>query len=238
MKNILKFLVVATLLFSVSCTDKKEEIQNWKDYYTPYQRLSDSDLLLEYSYSGSEQAPFYWYYTLGNCDDGQECVIGQQLDVNSEVQVETKEMVLNEGVILKQQTIIEIDTLTEQRYATDVAILADDLFSFKEMSIDQQLSYAILFHSSVYDDQKTSISRKRQFLGDTTVTFEGKSYPALRFKLSEMIDIEEVGHLELNLEGEETYAKGLGLVHTIKGTSDGTMIEFYLSKYEYIEKTN
>ena len=70
------------------------------------------------------------------------------------------------------------------------------------------------------------------------ISFIPKTYPALKFKLFELIDIEEVGHLELSLEGEETYAKGLGLVHTIKGMSDGTMIEFHLSKYEYIEKTN
>ena len=73
------------------------------------------------------------------------------------------------------------------------------------------------------------LERRRQFISDTTWTFDGKTIPALRFKTHDKFETESVGWTESEWYGEEVYAKGIGLIYYRRNISKEMKIEFALS---------
>jgi hypothetical protein len=61
----------------------------------------------------------------------------------------------------------------------------------------------------------TTLIKNRRYLGDTTYTFNGVSYDAVRFEVRELVEDNSVteGSIEPRFDGEEIYAKGIGLVY-------------------------
>ena len=238
LKNKNRALVYRSMIFiwvvwcGISCNQESGKDSSWKGYYLPIDLLSKADLLYEYRYEGSQDSPFFWYHQLVS----DSILVSEQLDPSGEILVENRERLLPDGAILIQQTITERDTITDQRVSTSFDILADDLFSFKPLDSLSVLTNEVLFTSSVYPGQYTTITKKRQFIGDTLVTFKGETYPAIQFRLIEHYDIEEVGHLEFDVLGQETYALGLGLFALKKKLDGGAEIAFILHNYELVEK--
>lgn len=226
------FLILGILIFICSCEQAQTDLRN---YYLPFDLLEQSDLLMEYRYVGTQDAPFYWYYSMNSKDGEQVFFSAEQLDVYGEVLVETEELLVENGVVLRAQKIYERDTLNGQRFETSFDIMSDDLFQFKGLSLSSNIKSRVAFNSSLYENQKTTIDKERQYIGDTIVVFDGQNFPAKRFSIKELYDIEEIGHLEFELEGEEVYADGLGLVYVNKTADSGQAIEYYLHKYELVD---
>ena len=238
LKNKNRAMVHRSMIFiwivccGISCNQESEIDSSWKGYYLPIDLLSKADLMYEYRYIGSQDSPFYWYHQL----DSDTILVSEQLDPTGEILVENRERLLPDGVILLQQTVTERDTITDQRVSTNFDILADDLFSFEPLDSSLVLTNEVLFTSQVYPGQNTTITKKRQYIGDTLVTFKGETFPAIQFSLEEHYDIEEVGHLEFEVLGQETYALGLGLFASKKKLEGGAEIAYILHNYELVEK--
>ena len=83
--------------------------------------------------------------------------------------------------------------------------------------------------------------RNRQFDGDTTITFKGQEYPAIKMNVLELIDHEQVGHLEQEYPATEIYAEGLGLVYSNKQVAPGWQLKYRLvdrySMDEFLKKS-
>ena len=238
MRNLF-FTALSLLVLCSSCASVESDSGNdLRNYYLPFDLLEQSDLIMEYRYVGTEDAPFYWYFDMKSKNEGQVLFIGQQLDVYGEILVETEELLVDTGISLKSQQIIERDTSTDERVVTMFDIMSDELFLLKDLTTESKIKSKIAFQSNVYNGQKTTIDKERQYLGDTSIIYEGISFPAKRFLLKEHYDIEEVGHLEFDLSGEEVYADGLGLVYVRKISDDGQAIEYYLHKYEIVDDEN
>lgn len=235
MRNLF-FIALNLLIVCISCnTGESNSDKALRNYYLPFDLLEQSDLIMEYRYVGTEDAPFYWYYHMKSKDEGHVLFTGEQLDLYGEVLVETEELLVDNGIVLKSQQVVERDTLTDERIITSFDIMSDDLFLFKDLTRESKIKSKIAFQSNVYMGQKTTIDKERQYLGDTSIIYEGVSFPAKRFSIQEHYDIEEVGHLEFDLRGEEVYAEGLGLVYVRKLSDDGQAIEYYLHKYEIVD---
>ncbi len=238
LKNKNRAMVHRSMIFiwmvccGISCNQESEINSSWKGYYLPIDLLSKADLMYEYRNIGSKDSPFYWYHQLVS----DTILVSEQLDPTGEILVENRERLLPNGVILLQQTVTERDTVTDQRVSTNFDILADDLFSFEPLDSSLVLTNEVLFTSQVYPGQNTTITKKRQYIGDTLVTFKGETYPAIQFSLEEHYDIEEVGHLEFDVLGQETYALGLGLFAFKKKLDGGAEVAYILHNYELVEK--
>lgn len=230
------FVVFGLLVFWASCSNNSGiNYQGQENYYLPIDQLKHSDLLMEYRYLETGDAPFYWLYNLDISDEAAVLLQGQQLDVYGELLAETQELLVENGVVLKSQNIIERDTQQLEWVKTEFDILSDDLFLFGDWDTSSKVSSKISFASKIYQGQKTTISKDRQFLGDTTIIFQDKSYAAKQISVNEWYDIEEVGHLEFGVQGIEVYALGLGLVYVKKFTESGQRIEYYLHKCEIVD---
>ena len=230
------FVVLSLFIICSSCDSAKSDSKaSQRNYYLPFDLLEQSDLIMEYRYVGTEDAPFYWYYQMKSKDGEQLLFTAEQLDVYGEVLAETEELLVGNGIKLKSQQIIERDTLTKERVVTGFDIMSEDLFLFEDLNKTSSIKSKIAFQSNIYENQKTTIDKERQYLGDTSIIYEGISYPAKRFLLKEHYDIEEVGHLEFDIRGEEVYAEGLGLVYVRKLPDLGQPIEYYLHKYEIVD---
>jgi hypothetical protein len=227
------FIAFVLLLFCSSCKKNKEV--SLANFYLPFDILKESDLLMEYRYKESEDAPFYWYCKHESSDNKGFVFSLQQLDVYGEVLSETKELLVDNGVLLLEQRLIERDTLTSERIETQFDILSDDLLLLKDLDKDFKIISKVSFESNVYENQKTIITKERSFIGDTLIRFQNKEYPAKRFKLMELYDVEEIGHLEIHIRGEEVYAEGLGLVYVNKSAESGQLVEYYLHKCEIVQ---
>lgn len=228
-------VVFGLLIIWASCSDRSGiNHQGQENYYLPIDLLKQSDLLMEYRYIDTGEAPFYWLYHLDFRDETSVLLQGQQLDVYGELLAETQELLVENGVVLKAQSIIERDSQQLDWVKTEFDILSDDLFLFGEWDTSSIVSSKIAFTSKIYENQKTTISKERQLLGDTTIIFQDKSYAAKQIFINEWYDIEEVGHLEFGVSGVEVYAIGLGLVYVRKSTESGQRIEYYLHKCEIV----
>jgi hypothetical protein len=56
----------------------------------------------------------------------------------------------------------------------------------------------------------------------------GKTLPAVKFNLRELVDQEVEGHLELEYDGSEVYAEGIGLFSYRKNISGEMQIAYRL----------
>ncbi|MFQ5447587.1 MAG: hypothetical protein ACE5FF_11705, partial [Saprospiraceae bacterium] len=74
-----------------------------------------------------------------------------------------------------------------------------------------------------------TLIRNRQFDGDTTFVFNGKTLPAIKFNVRELVDNDQEGHLELEYPAMEIYAKGIGLVYFRKDIDEKWQMEYQLA---------
>ena len=85
------FVVFGLLVFWTSCSNNSAiNYQDQENYYLPVDQLKHSDLLMEYRYLETGDAPFYWLYNLDVSDKTEVLLLGQQLDVYGEILAETK----------------------------------------------------------------------------------------------------------------------------------------------------
>ena len=85
MRNLF-FIALSLLIVCSSCgTAESDSGKALYNYYLPFDLLEQSDLIMEYRYIGTEDAPFYWYYHMKSKDEGQVLCSGEQLDAYGEI---------------------------------------------------------------------------------------------------------------------------------------------------------
>ena len=79
-------------------------------------------------------------------------------------------------------------------------------------------------------NQQVTLIKNRQFAGQTTYTYKGKTYDCVKFTVKELVEVTDnvKGGIEPELEGYELYAKGIGLIYYEKEVGQGQKLAYEL----------
>lgn len=212
MKVLFYFFFCALLFAACQSKDGKRNIE---DFYFPLEALQHKGVVYEYQPVQPDSiAPYYWYYrTIQQQPDSPLMLVGVYYDINFEQQQLVREERVNNGMLVEEVVLYLADTSgTPQQISAE--ILAANAFPFEVKDSSGVFLYKVQWNSPIESSGTTTLIRNRRFWGDTTFVFQGEPLPCVRFLVREIIENEQEGFLEIELEGEEWYAKNLGLVFT------------------------
>ncbi len=213
------FMVLASLLVLLhACSDGKRNI---RDYYFPGEALQEGLVYVYSSEEGDTSEQRYWYYRSFKRDSGL-FMAGTQYDRHFEIVQMLREKLVGNGSLARNSSLYETDTATGVAKPIPAIIESPDLFPFEVTDSLGVFLFSLKYHP-LFDTAATIyIIRNRRYLGDgPDFEFAGKKYPTIRFGLREAIGNEKQGASEVEGEGEEWYAKGLGLVYYQKSFAEG-----------------
>ncbi len=225
MKNVGNLVISAFVLFILACTNEGNGLRNIEAYYYPLSDLQDGKV---YEYEPLGQAgdpPVYWYYR-SVLDSGRAYLVGMSYDPAFNPDQFVREERVWNGMLLNDFVVYETDAEGKSQ-PIHVDIEAANVFPFEVKPLGS-LVLSSLHWRPLGDTSSITLVRNRQFDSDTTIVFDGKNVPAVKFNTRELVDQEEVGHLELEFGGTEIYAKKIGLVYFRKDISGQRRIEYRL----------
>lgn len=222
------------LLFFSCQNDNKRNI---KDYYYPMEEWSEGRVY-EYQSVNNDSLPVEYWYFRNHKTDTADYLVGQYLDHNFMVRQFFSAEIVSNGVLMNDYTLYEYDSLRNmtQRPAE---ILAGNSFPFEVTDSTGLFLFKLKWKNTQVEDAYLEMVRNRRFKGDAAYTFKNKSYDCVEFKVKELIDDYNNGHLEREYDGTELYAKNLGLIYYRKEIGENFVLEYELKdtfSMEVLEK--
>lgn len=214
------FRVVPVLLLVLlfACSDGRRNIE---DYYFPSGELAAGRVYAYAGVEGDTSDRRYWYYRTIPRDSGL-FLVGTQYDRVFEVVQMLREKIVASGSLARESFLYETDPTTGVARQIPAVIEAPDLFPFQVR--DSLGVFLFRMHYQPPGDSLATIYviRNRRFLGDgPDFEFNGKTFPTIRFSVREAIGHDREGASEFEGEGEEWYARDLGLVFYRRSFSGG-----------------
>jgi len=256
LKRLIKVFVPILFLLSLwSC--QSEGGRDIRAYYFPIQELQDG-LIYEYQAVNMDSlTPKYWYYRSFINDNGVFLTGTYYEHDFTPLQFVREEMVSN-GIIQDTLYLFEynfseaaIDSLPEDQRSSffvyhpdsssqvarvNVEILSGTLFPYQVRDEGGVFLYKVKWRPASQPETEIILGKTRHYLGDTTFTFQNKTYDCVRFKVSELFQQNQEGVLEQEYSGVEWYAKKLGLVYFRKNITEDFVIEYQLEDRYPMEK--
>lgn len=184
-----------------------------RDFYFPLKKLTEGQVY-EYQAIGQDSlSPAYWYYRSFLQDEGLYLTgTYYEYDLNP-LQLVREELVSN-GMILQDLFVYVPDSTGRQRRIA-AEVLVGNVFPFSVSDSSGIFLYKVRFDFPNETGSTTTLIKNRRYLGDTTYTVQGKTYEAVRFEVRELVEDNSVteGSIEPRFDGEEIYAKGIGLIY-------------------------
>lgn len=204
-------LLAYVLMYTAACNPSGRK--DIRDYYFPLKKLTEGEVY-EYRPIGQDSlSPAYWYYRSFLQDEGIYLTgTYYEYDLNP-LQLVREELVSN-GMLLQDLFVFIPDsTGRQQRIAAEV--LVGNVFPFSVSDSSGVFLYKVRFDFPNEIGNTTTLIKNRRYLGDTTYSVNGQTYDAVRFEVRELVEDQSVteGTVEPRFDGEEIYAKGIGLVY-------------------------
>lgn len=215
---LLTFLIL--LLFACGSGSKRDI----SEYYYPVKELR-AGKVYEYIVSQNDSVmPEYWHYRTFVRDSGL-FLVGTYYDHRFQIGQIVREKITKSGALAKECHLYEADPNPETeggQIHTTTIIEAANKFPYNVVDSVGLFVFKLQFHPPEDPSSTIYVSRDRRFLGDAPdFEYDGKKYPCVKFSLKEVIGNAKEGIDPVEANGEEWYAKGLGLVYYRKSYGDG-----------------
>lgn len=214
-----------SLLASVFLACQNEPDLPTKAYYYPLDGLHEG-LVYEYRSLQQEADPPFYRYFRAMDQDTALYLTAMEYDLDYLPFQFVREEVVSNGAQQVDYFLYETDSTGFQNQIP-VAVESGNVFSF-DWKKEQVLFYQIKYSLPAEPGSVYTLIRNRQYISDTSWTYRGKTYDAMRIYVRELIDLEKDGHTEHEFDGEEIYAKGLGLVYYRKNVTNEFITEYHL----------
>jgi hypothetical protein len=224
-KRLLSVLFGASLLLASACREENG-LRNIESFYFPIKKLADGKVYEYRPVGNPNDPPMYWFYKSIK-ENGSYFLLATAYDTAFSPDQFAREERVKNGMLLSDFYAYEKDS-TGQKRQVRAEILASNVFPFTVQKPAGVLLTSLRWQP-LADSSTVTLVRNRQYDRDTTFMFNGKMYPAVRFNLRELVDHETSGHLELEYDGEEIYAEGIGLVYFKKNISKEWQMAYVLS---------
>ncbi|MDX1684803.1 MAG: hypothetical protein R3275_06155 [Saprospiraceae bacterium] len=195
-------------------------------YYFPLSDLEEGKVYVYESMAEAKLADEVWYYKSLN-KDGETYLIGQFYRPDWRVQQVVIEKKTDLGMITDSVKLFFADT-TGRDIPVEVDVINRAAFPFYR-NPDDTLLYKIRW-TDPQSSLEYTLDRRRIYAGDTSITFNGRSVPAIRFNVQEDLETfySHDGATYSGWQGEEIYALDIGLVYYKKEIGDPFTKEFRL----------
>ncbi len=221
-------LFMATLL--VACS----EYTDIRAYYYPLKDLEEG-MVYEYQSISAQNFPnSYWYYRSFISEDSVY-MTGTNYGRRLFPEQFFRDKMVDNGMLTEAAFMYETDS-TERQLQIPVEIKSGHAFPFQVKKEGGVFLHQLAWESELDSTLAYEIVKNRKYAGKTTYEYKGKKYPAVKFSVKEAIDQEQDGVLTLEAEGEEIYAKDIGLVYFKKDFGEGVIMEFELKDRYDMEK--
>jgi hypothetical protein len=223
-KKVTNWVILMTLF--LQCGNRKRDIRN---FYFPLTSLQQP-LVYEYRSANKDSLPPFYCYMHTLYIGDSLFFMTNTYGADFETLQLDRELQTPHGMLLKSLFQYVPDS-TGKRTQNATEILSGNAFPYEVTDSNGIFVYNIAWKSGI-DSTRYSIIRNRRFGGDTTWTFQNKTYPAIWFHLREVRDRDNNGHTSVEFRGKEIFAENLGLV-SIRRTVSGHEIEYQLvDKYD------
>ena len=222
---ILCHFVMYSALIVTACKERPETNEGLTKYYLPADELGEQGIDYIYrSKSDTNLPPEIWRHI--QTSEGH--ITSINYDHNQQVVQKQYERVVGNGVLIDSLHLYFYDD-SGRTITLPVKILSPNRFPFD--AVDSTKIYLThLEWVQPGDLLHVILERRRQFMGDTTWNWNGKTLPAIRFKVQDKFETEQVGWTTSGWKGEEIYAEGLGLVYYRRNISEHMILEFELDE--------
>lgn len=231
MKNTAALLIAfaACVLGSCRPDDGSRDIEA---FYFPIKALVAGKVYEYRSVGNPNDPPVYWYYRSVK-ENGSFFLLGNSYDQDFTPDQSVREERVGNGMLLTDFYTFE-PTENGKKQPVRANIAAANVFPFRVKEPAGVLLCSINWIPAAGGSQVTVV-KNRQFDSDTVFTFQGRQVPSIQFNTRELLDQEEVGHLELEFGGTEVYAKGIGLIYFRKDITNGWRMEYQLADIHTLE---
>lgn len=212
------------IVLMAACTTDKDGRRNIAAYYFPLDELAQGKVYEYEPVSEMNNPTVYWHYKSVR-QGGSQFLLGKSYDPAFSPDQFVREERVGNGMLLADFFTFETGEDGKKR-PIQAKIDAANVFPF-----EVKKPFGVLLSSLQYSSGDTAtitLVRNRQFDSDTTVVFNGKTLPAVKFNTRELVDQEVKGHLELEFGGMEVYAKNIGLIY-FKKNIDGWLMQYRLA---------
>ncbi len=202
----------AVLLLSLlsSCGNDQQDL---RDYYFPLRELTEG-LVYEYrDLNHDSLSADYWYYRTIPTDSAYYFTKAYYQSDFEQKQL-YREVMVNNGILLKDLYLFEGDS-TGQQLQARAEVLSPNVFPFQVKNSEDFYIYQVRFQLPSQPHGSTTVLINRRFSGDTTYTFQDKTYSAIQFEILGTVDQRDsiLGDIEPRFSGKEIYAERIGLVY-------------------------
>ena len=225
LKMLSLFILIVIFLAACQSGNGYRDIRN---YYFPLKSL-ETGLVYEYEPVGNTPSGVnYWYYR-SIFQNGEVHLTGTYYE-NDLVPLQlNNEQMTEAGMILQDLYLYETDSTKEnQQIQIPVEVIQDDVFPFSVQKEGGIFLYNVKWSSPNDPGATMELIKNRYYAGDTTIVFQDKKYDAIIFDLKELVSYDKEGVLEQQYNGQEIYAKGLGLVYYSKKVSEALNLRYQL----------
>ncbi|MBK7429067.1 MAG: hypothetical protein IPI60_19625 [Saprospiraceae bacterium] len=216
------------LLFAIALLSSCGESSGKRDitkYYFPYKSLEDGKVYI-YSSALPDQPEDYWFYKSLQ-QDGKWYLTAQNYDPNMEVRQFQSEVVVENGTVTENYVLFR-PTPEGRPEKIKTEVLQGNQFPFRVTDSLGVFLFSLKWTEDTEPVSNTTLTRNRRFLGDTSFIFQGKTIPAIRMSVRDLLEFDQEGTLEVETEAEEWYAENLGLVYLRKKINNNISMEYTL----------
>ena len=223
------FISLLMLHFFHSCkkNEKKEDL-TFNDFYYPFNQWTEG-MVYEYQPVQKNQFPNeYWYFRKLKTDTALYFT-GQYFDHTFTPRQIFNAKIKENVALINDYILYEYDSLRNV-IQKPAQILAGNSFPFGKLDSTSTFLLKLKWDNPIpdYPDGYFEMTRTRQYIGNAAYSFKNQSYDCLTFHLSEHVDDFNDGHLEKEYQGQELYAKNLGLIYYKKEIDENFVLEYEL----------
>ena len=212
-------------LINMACKQPMAPQNDYSDYYVPVETLPGEGVVYRYrSILDSLAPPEIWKHT--RLGPGRLESINYAPDGSTILR--QYDRVVATGVLTDSLILFVADS-TGIRSPVKVNVISPYRFPFQPVDSSKVwLSHMEWFQPA--DSLRIVFQRRRQLDADTIWHHKGNEVPAVRFKVEDTFETEEVGWTSSTWNGVEIYAKGIGLVYYKRRISDEIVLEYVLQE--------
>ena len=229
--GILCQFVMYIFIIMTSCVNRSNVVEGFSDYYLPFESFDQGGMEYRYrSLADSTLEHEVWHHI----KTSEEHILSINYDHRQQVVQKQYEHVVGNGVLIDSLHLFFYDSLG-RTISLPVRVLSPHRLPFNPVD-SAQLWLTKLEWWQPTDQLHVVLERRRRFLGGTTWKWQGKTIPAVRFKTVDKFETERDGWTTSEWDGEEVYAKGIGLIYYRRNISPQMVLEFELDSRKPIIK--
>ncbi len=216
-------LAILLALVFTSCLGEKNDL---KKYYYPIEALTEG-IVYEYQSVGPVSLePEYWYFRSFQTDTA-DYLTGQYYNANFYVEQFFREAYTGNGSLMVDYILYEQDS-TGQSHPTHTQILAPNGLPFEKADTNEVFLFKLRWKDRLFPGRTTTLIRNRRFKGIENWEWQNKKVKCAVFEIREIIETEEEGFQEVEVNGIEKYVEGVGLAYYEKNIGDALSFKYVL----------